>query len=673
MNLHGKSTNISKNIFYVVICILLINPVTIFLLTKNIYVSILIPLFLTSIFCFLIFHFGKGRIVIYYFNLIFFVSIAYHAELVFSTNYSEYNIPNLYNIHGSVYFNKPSLNQIFNDEEYISEYITNIQGFRISSALDPSVKIDSCDWLFVGDSFTQGAQVNYEDLFTSKLYKVFPDKIIVNAGISGYSLVDYYNYYVNEGYKLKPKKVFVQICIFNDFMKVEPTKIGLSEYLMQISNLYRFIKYNLIYQTSDELPLKRWSEPFYPDKKENIDYNIFYTENSEQKAKDIKEFEKYLIKLNQAVCSNGSEMIILLIPTKEQVYYKYFEEVISNFHIDITKLNMNFPNEMVLSLAERNKIKMIDYYLPFINENNELFFKKDEHLNTDGHNIISKGITDFFYDEANNYNYLSHQNNSSRYPNYFNQYNNVVYQGFYRGRFQIFISDSLINNEELLLSKNIDQIHPIISKDGKYLAYTLGDQEKGKTNIVLYNLITNKEEIITELDNEYGAIPNFSFSGDYLIYPCWHEVDNKLGNPFIVLYNIDTKEKLQLTDDIKECWRPIFHPNDSTIFFISKDSNNKFILESINIHHGNRRIVLDTGFNIWDPCISNDGKRVSFAGFKNGNWDLFLLDIDSNKTTQLTKTIGNEWDPSFGENGNKLIFAGTFGFNNGIYSMILPK
>jgi hypothetical protein len=54
---------------------------------------------------------------------------------------------------------------------------------------------------------------------------------------------------------------------------------------------------------------------------------VFYKIQSEQKQKDLVKFGIFLNKFNDAVIKNGGELVVLQIPTKEQVYYKYFDEV----------------------------------------------------------------------------------------------------------------------------------------------------------------------------------------------------------------------------------------------------------------------------------------------------------------------------------------------------------
>ena len=58
---------------------------------------------------------------------------------------------------------------------------------------------------------------------------------------------------------------------------------------------------------------------------------------------------------------------------QEQVYYKYFEEVVSNFQIDVAKLDMNYPNNFLDSLCRKYNIKHLDLLSDFTNTENDLF------------------------------------------------------------------------------------------------------------------------------------------------------------------------------------------------------------------------------------------------------------------------------------------------------------
>ena len=84
-------------------------------------------------------------------------------------------------------------------------------------------------------------------------------------------------------------------------------------------------------------------------------------------------------------------------------------------------------------------------------------------------------------------------------------------------------------------------------------------------------------------------------------------------------------------------------------------------------------MLLKMPYDIWDIALSPSGKYIAYAGNKDGNWDLFLFNIETQQVTQLTKSIGNEWDPSFGHGDDELFFAGVFGINNGIYRLKIAQ
>jgi hypothetical protein len=669
MNSIEKELKIFKGISSLILVWVLINPITIYLLCDNIFFSIFFPVSALILLSLIRTKSIISRIKVYYFNLLFLISIIYHAELIFTINFSEQNMPNLYKIKGNYYFNKPNLVENFYDNEYHSIYLTNKQGFRIDENENAEKEILNCDWLFLGDSYTQGAQVNYSDLFTTKVYHYFPNKIILNAGISGYSIVDEYNYYISEGYKLHPQKVFLQICIFNDFMNVIENKAGITEYMMQYSNLYRYLFYNLQYANSIESPLGRWTEPFYPTEQGNENYNIFYKGSSEKKEKDIANFILYLSKFKEAITKTDSELCVILIPTKEQISFAYFSQVVDSFKIDISQLDMYYPNTLMDSLSKEYQFELIDLYDDFSNGQGFPFFEKDEHLNSIGHQKTANAIKNKYLSESLSYQYFSKKNTGARYPTLCGDRISILYQSLEFGVFQIFESDTLFESQKQLTDTYVDKIHPSLSEDKGLLLYTQGDQNKGETKIVLQNQISKDLIYITD-SGEYGAIPNFSKSGKLVAYTSWWNFGGKLSNPVIMLYDIQTHKKKSITEDIYESWRPVFHPNDSIIYYLSKEYQENFVIESYNLNSNKKSLILKTDYNIWDIAISPDGCWMVYAGYKNENWDLFLLNINTGDIKQITETLGDEWDPNFGSENHIIWFSGNFGTNNGIYKLI---
>lgn len=641
------------------------NPIVLLILFKSYWIAILVPLMII-VGGYYISKIKTFRITVWLFNIFAIIGITLNAELVFRCLYSDKNVPNIYEARGNYYFNKPFLNQKFDDEEFNSRYITNCQGYRIDLLSNSNNSITNCDWLFIGDSFTQGAQVNYNELFSSILYWDFPDKTIVNAGMSGAGLYESLNYLKDEGRKLLPKRIFLQIGAFNDFYNIEERYAGWSEYFTEHSDLYRYLQYQLL--DNPVLPLGRWTEPFFDNHEENSKFNIFYKQSSDQKKSDIKAFEEIIAQFKKEADAMGAELVILLIPSKEQVSDKMLSEVTKKFDIKASELDMQAPNKLTKRVCNKFGIPLIDLYDSFRNTDKFPFFIRDEHLSIEGHKLIASELKRFCLNESNKYLAFSLDNQNERYPTFYDEGMSILFQSQESELHKIVSSNLIRSREDIVWSSPKELIHPMISPDKKWLVFTQGDQDRGETDIVLFNFESGKDIKINPMGFR-GAIPSFSHNSKKLVYPKWR--DNE--HPVIAIYNIESgTEEISFGDKSSEVWRPVFSPDDKNIFFIKMNDKGRFEIQKYDIASKKTMPILKTGYNIWDIAISPSGQLICFAGNKDGNWDLFLFDIMSQQIRQLTHSIGNEWDPVF-YSEEEIWFAGEFGINNGIYHMSLTR
>jgi hypothetical protein len=313
-----------------------------------------------------------------------------YVEVCFTHLHKDKVIPNLYESKENYYFNKPYLKEVFIDPEFTSTYITNCQGYRIGRNVNPRVPISDCDILFIGDSFTQGGQVDYEEMFSTIVQDSLQQCKVVNAGISGAGIFDTYYYFIDEGYKLSPKYVVLQLCAFNDFFNVGKREIGFKEKLVEHSNVYRYIRHNLY--ASDNSTIKRYTEPFFEYKEDNVNYNIFFKESSDIKEKDKRNLVKCLTALNEAVKTVGGELIVFLIPSKEQVSSECYQEVVDSYRLSIDDLDMQYLNRWLAQETGLLNIPFIDLYHPFKDTDKFPYFTYDEHLNTSGHILVANHL-----------------------------------------------------------------------------------------------------------------------------------------------------------------------------------------------------------------------------------------------------------------------------------------
>lgn len=649
----------SKRINKLLLVLLLWNPLMLLLLTRDVALAITIPV-LWLIATYVVTASKSLHIKVWAFNLCAILSICFHAELLFREFLSDKGIPNLYELHGKYYFNKPLLNQEFRTIEFVSKYKTNCQGYRMDDLSNPNDTIKKCDWLFIGDSFTQGAQVEYRDLYSSLLFKSFPDKVIVNAGISGAGLYDELNYFKDKGKQLRPKMVFLQVGVFNDFFNIKERHATFQDLLMEKSDLYRYFSYNIL--SNDSLPLGRWTEPFFPTRQENVDYNIMYRESSDLKNKDIKAFKRCLAEWKKEVNSIGAELVLFLIPSKEQVSPVLLQEVMERYNIKANDLDLVAPNKLFLSTAKDLKIKAFDLTSDFKVSVDFPFYNHDEHLNTVGHQLIANSLKKVLNTFVSiNCEYISTTNTHERYPT-IQADSSVLYQSQDNDCYMVNRKALDGTDNECLVKSCEELVHPILSKDGRFLAYTEGNQESCETDVILQDNVLNRSVNVNPTKC-YAAIPAFSHNGTMISFPMWKDSKKAIAN--IALYNIQEERIVQTYKTDKECWRPIFSTDDKHLYYIKKE--NFFVIERMEIATGKTEKVLSVPYDIWDIALSPSGRIMAFAGNKDGNWDLFLYDFTTKHVRQLTHTIGDEWDPAFGQTDSDLWYAGTFGFNDGIF------
>lgn len=655
----------TKHWFHIVL-IFLWNPITLSILLHSIGWGLAI--------CLLVWIIGAAvsnikslRVKVWAFNIAAILSVCYHAELLFRVFGADNEIPNLYELHNSFYFNKPYLDQKFGTDEYSSLYRTNCQGFRIDEQTNADDSTKQCDWLFIGDSFTQGAQVDYEYLFTSLLYKSFPDKTIVNAGISGAGLYEELNFYKEIGQKLHPKKVFLQIGVFNDFKDIKEHRASFQDFIAEKSSLYRYLSYKLSPQ--DETPLGRWMEPFFLSQQDNINSNILYKPTSAQKERDKENFATCISEFKHLVEANGAELVLILIPSKEQVSPQMLKETLKICKLKESDVDLQAANRLCAEVAQKEGVTLLDLYGDF-KDSPLPFFLIDEHLNVLGHELIASRLAAEYEKYSHAYDYLSSGNYGERYPTLLADSVSLLYQSHQNRRYSICRRRINSNATETLLNNFRELIHPSFNPSQDALLFTVGKQDKLQTEVVLLDITNGKQETLNDAGCS-ASIPMYNHDGSIIAFPQWGQDNTK---PYIKLYDvIEHKEFARFSDGI-ECWRPIFSVGDSIVYYISKETeNSKFAIKGYNIKNGSKTTVLKMPYDIWDIVISPSGKYMAYAGNKDGNWDLFRLNIATQEVIQLTNTIGNEWDPSFGHGDDELFFAGEFGFNNGIYRLTLAQ
>ncbi len=263
---------------------------------------------------------------------------------------------------------------------------------------------------FLGDSFTEGASVTYEDSFVG-IFKSSTKKDVANLGVVSYSPKIYLskiNYLLNEGYKFNQIVIFIDISdlyddsfyySLNDKLEVgENPKRGKKLFIRRIlrsnfpfTNFYMYVLKNL--NKKEEVDLKKinYTRPtFHKDailksiwtysEKDFIEgYFGSISENQKKMLNTMDELYKLLEK-------KGIEMSLAVYPWPQQLEYDVENsEQVKMWENFCRNRCKHFFNFFPYFFESKNKIGYLDTYKKY-------YWWNDIHFNKAGNKVIAKEL-----------------------------------------------------------------------------------------------------------------------------------------------------------------------------------------------------------------------------------------------------------------------------------------
>jgi Tol biopolymer transport system component len=337
---------------------------------------------------------------------------------------------------------------------------------------------------------------------------------------------------------------------------------------------------------------------------------------------------------------------------------------------------MRRPNDFLGDLTGRLHIDFLDLLPAFQAAPESPFFDYDEHMSPVGHALMAAALGDRLEDISGqpDVRLLSADFMADRYPTLSQDGSLMGYQSFRDGNMELFVASADLRERQQLTFNDVDESHPMLSKDNSQILFTQGSPESQRTEVVLMNVDGSHRKILTPEANVFGAIPAFSKSNLHIAYAEWtfSEASRTFSLPRIVVLDVLSGKKRNVTPSDREAWRPVFAPDGASIYYISK-TRDQFDLYAYDLTTGIERQLTQTSFDEWDPQVSSDGSHLVYSGRADGNWDLFLLELATSSTRRLTKTKGDEWDPFIAPDRPLILFAGRFGLLEAIFEMPFPN
>ncbi len=251
----------------------------------------------------------------------------------------------------------------------------------------------------LGDSFTFGA-VDMQNTWVEKL-ETKSDKDFINMGVSAYSTIQSEKQFENYGIKLNPKLVLVQFyyndiegnhLLDDDFREVR-------NWLQWNTKTYSFIRYYKYKIFDSDIS----NGINYNDAKFNLTFQpslLPHKEivNSSATKDGIFKTKESLLNIEKLSSSIGAQMVVLIMPSKEQVYSHLISDKIPDFN----EIDMDYYTNIIDQICIENSLICLNLVPSFREEssNSQLFYGIDSHFNVDGNEFAAEEIYNFLQSEG---------------------------------------------------------------------------------------------------------------------------------------------------------------------------------------------------------------------------------------------------------------------------------
>ena len=169
-------------------------------------------------------------------------------------------------------------------------------------------------------------------------------------------------------------------------------------------------------------------------------------------------------------------------------------------------------------------------------------------------------------------------------------------------------------------------------------------------DIFVYDIAKDDETRLTK--NLRANQPSLSHDGKKIVFLFQKDGTSNLG-----LVDIDGKNFTQLTfyEKGEQVYNPKFSPDDSYIVFDYTYANTRDIAK-INSTGGKVEFILASTDDERNPTFDKDGNLV-YASDQTGIFNIYSLDLKTNKKTQLTNVLGGAFMPNVADDGD-LVYSG---------------
>lgn len=213
----------------------------------------------------------------------------------------------------------------------------------------------------------------------------------------------------------------------------------------------------------------------------------------------------------------------------------------------------------------------------------------------------------------------------------------IVFSSRRNNNFDLYVLDIATANVRQLTSGLGSNFGPEFSPDGERVAFASSRDNVGHIWVIDANG-ANPRQLTTTGSN---IDPTWSPDGTEILF-----ASLRAGSTELYVIRADGTGERRLTEDLNVGGRSDWSPGGDLVTFYAGEPSGRDIF-TYDLDTQVLRHLTNSGDNR-GPCFSPDGEWIVFAGFRDGDNEIYATRVDGSVTLQLTDNARPDWQPRWG-------------------------